>query len=205
MPKTLNFSAFGISTGVHAVLLVALALWIRPGEDDEETVILETVFSEERIQEEFSQDLEETSEIATTLNPVSGGVVSTTIGSASAPAAAKVNIETSESLQDPEIEVNVGDIAEPSLDVLAQDLGEGQISGETGAVVEGYGAALSRMTSEIVRLMREQRVHVVWLFDESESMRDDQREIRSKFEKVYAELGLAKSEDKKLRRGKRFC
>lgn len=207
MPKSLNFSVFGVSTSVgisiavHAALLAALAMFVLPDRNEEETLILETVFSEERIQEEFSQDLEETMEVATTLNPISGGVVSTSIGSAGAPSAAQVEIETSESLKDPEIEVNVGDIATPGDDVLTKDLGEGKITGETGAVVEGYGAALSRMTAEIVRMMREQRVHVVWLFDESESMVDDQKEIRDKFEKVYEELGLAREQDEKLRRG----
>jgi hypothetical protein len=34
---------------------------------------------------------------------------------------------------------------------------------------------------------------VVWLFDESESMKDDQQEIRSKIERVYQELGLTKA------------
>lgn len=201
MPRSLNFSAFGVSTLVHAVLLSVLALYILPGRSLQDQLILETVFSEERIQEEFSQELEETMETSTTLNPISGGVVSTAVGTTGAPTAAQVKIETSESLKDPEVDVNVGEITLPGDDVLTKDLGEGKITGETGAVVDGYGTALSRITSEIVRLMREQKVHVVWLFDESESMVDDNKEISEKFEKVYSELGLIRDEDEKLRRG----
>ncbi len=76
-------------------------------------------------------------------------------------------------------------------DVLGQDLGEGEVTGESGAAVDGYGTAMSRLTLELLRLMRQQKLHVVWMFDESESMKDDQQEIRDNFHKVYDELGLA--------------
>ena len=83
--------------------------------------------------------------------------------------------------------------------MLGTDLGESEIKGETGAIVEGYGAAMSRMTQELIRLMREDRVHVVWLFDESDSMKDDREVIRKQFNKVYEELKIAKKQDKKLK------
>src|SRR5690606_37382674 len=55
-----------------------------------------------------------------------------------------------------------------------------------------------------LRMMRESKVMVVWLFDESESMKDDQREIRDQFHKVYEELGIAVKSDTSLssRRGR---
>ena len=40
---------------------------------------------------------------------------------------------------------------------------------------------------------------VVWLFDESDSMKDDQKEIRERFHKVYEELGLVQKSDAKLK------
>ncbi|MEO2033341.1 MAG: vWA domain-containing protein, partial [Planctomycetaceae bacterium] len=163
--------------------------------------VLRSVFAEDRIQEEFSQELEETTDLATTLNPVAGGLVSTTVGAA-APTAAQVNIETSDSLQDPEIDVRVSEVTIPGDALLAEELGSGQVSGETGAVVDGYGAALGRISQELIRLMREQRVHGGWLFDESFSMKDDREEIRDKFEQVYHDLGLAQEKDVNLKRGK---
>ena len=39
-------------------------------------------------------------------------------------------------------------------------------------------------------MLEEGDVLVVWLFDQSESMRNDQKEIRERINKVYAELGL---------------
>jgi hypothetical protein len=43
-------------------------------------------------------------------------------------------------------------------------------------------------------MMRTDKVLVVWLFDESESMKDDREEIRDKFHQIYDELGLATAE-----------
>ncbi|MBM4075430.1 MAG: VWA domain-containing protein, partial [Planctomycetes bacterium] len=73
------------------------------------------------------------------------------------------------------------------------------VSGETGRVVEGYGAALGQITQELIRLMRETKILVVWLFDESDSMKDDQMEIRERFYKVYDELGVVQKQDAKLK------
>ena len=87
----------------------------------------------------------------------------------------------------------------PGTGIIGKDLGTGQVSGEAGRVVEGYGAALGQMTQELVRMMRESKVLVVWLFDESESMKDDQKEVRERFHKVYEELGLVQKQDAKLK------
>ena len=67
-------------------------------------------------------------------------------------------------------------------------------------MVEGYGAALSRLTQELIRLMRERRVIAVWMFDESNSMKDDQREIASEFHKVYEELGIQQAQDARIKK-----
>lgn len=198
--KTQNFSAFGVSLGIHAVLLCALATLYYDVLQEEPRIVLETIFDQERIQEDFSRELEYETEVAETVNIVSGGVVSTSLGAATGPIVSKTKIATSEALKEPELRVNAGDLTVPSDELLGVDLGEGEITGEIGAVVEGYGAALSRLTQELLRLVREKPVHVVWLFDESESMKDDQIEIQQKFHKVYEELGIAQTQDSKLRR-----
>ncbi|MBI2805943.1 MAG: VWA domain-containing protein, partial [Planctomycetes bacterium] len=87
----------------------------------------------------------------------------------------------------------------PGLGELGTDLGEMQIKGEPTAVTEGYGAALGRITQELLRMLREEKLLVVWLFDESESMKDDQKEIREQFHKVYEELGIAMERDSKTK------
>lgn len=55
---------------------------------------------------------------------------------------------------------------------------------------DGYGDALHRMTAELIRLLRKDHVNVVWLFEESASMRDDAHEIRERISKIYEEVAL---------------
>jgi hypothetical protein len=74
--------------------------------------------------------------------------------------------------------------------VLAEDFGAIVGKGEAAAPAANYEQALSRIAQELIRLMREEPVLVVWLFDESESMRDDQAAIRADINRVYQEIGL---------------
>lgn len=162
-------------------------------------VVLETVFEEERQQEEFTKELDTDAEIAETQNFIAGGVVSTAVGGSGAPAVAQQKVETSETLQEMDFNVNPSTIDIPGENLIGQDLGVGEVNGEVGAVVEGYGAALSRMSQELIRLMRSEKVMAVWLFDESNSMKDDQQEISKEFHKIYEELGIQSRKDKTLR------
>ena len=199
MNRTANFSALGTSIVVHGLLLGSLAVWTFKLQEDQPDVVLESVFDDERVQEEFTQDLETDQEIAETQNFVAGGVVSTAIGGSGAPAVQQQKVEQSESLQEVDFNVNVTNIDLPGENLIGTDLGVGEVNGEVGAVVEGYGAALGRITQELIRLMRQQKIMAVWLFDESNSMKDDQQEISQKFHKVYEELGIQARTDKVLK------
>ncbi len=200
MSKLGNYSAYIVSAVVHLIVLGVMAAIQLNLIQENPDILLETVFSEERDQQEFTQELEETTEAADSINVIPGGVISTAVGATAAPSVSQTKIETSESLKEPEVRVNVGEFTLPGDAMLGEDLGEAEVTGETGAVVDGYGAAMGRMTMEILRMMRESRVLVVWLFDESESMKDDQKEIAGNFQKIYEELGIASTQDKNLRR-----
>ena len=50
------------------------------------------------------------------------------------------------------------------------------------------GVALDQLAREILRHLAQHKLTVVWLFDESESMKDDQKAIREKFDRVASEL-----------------
>ena len=199
MSRTANYSALGTSIIVHSILLGALATMHYTLDDGTPEIVLETVFDEERQQEEFAKELETDTEVAETLNFMAGGAVSTVVGGSGAPAVNQQQIEESEMLQEVDIKVNVSNVTLPGENLIGQDLGVGEVNGEVGAMVEGYGAALSRLTQELIRLMRQRKVLVVWLFDESNSMTDDQQEIAGKFHKVYEELGIQTRKDKVLK------
>jgi len=193
-----EYTALGVSVGIHVLLLMVMALIKFTLMDDSGQVAVETIFTDEREQQEFTQELDLNTEISQTMSVVSGATISTASGGSSAPAVSQQKIEQSESLSEPEIQVNVSQVNLPGANMLGNDLGEGEIKGEAGAVVEGYGAAMSRLTQELIRHMRKDKVHVVWLFDESDSMKDDRDEIRQQFHKVYEELKIAQKQDKKL-------
>lgn len=204
MSRQQSFSSVGVSFLVHFIVLGALFFVKESILDKPPEVVVESVFDDERQQEEFSKELETETQIAETQNFMTGGAVSTTAGGgtggSAAPAVAVSKVANSQSLQEVSFNgIGTSAIALPSDNMIGSDLGVGEVNGEVGAMVEGYGAALSQLTQELIRLMRQERIMVVWLFDESESMKDDQKEIGQKFHKVYEELGIQAKSDKVLK------
>ena len=71
----------------------------------------------------------------------------------------------------------------------AADLsGGGKIAGDPIFDVKEIGVALDQLAREILRHLKDHKLTVVWLFDESTSMQDDQRTIVEKFDRVSSEL-----------------
>ena len=60
--------------------------------------------------------------------------------------------------------------------------GGGMIAGDVTFDSGDVGAALDQLAREILRHLPQHKLTVVWLFDESESMKDDQKAIREKFD-----------------------
>ena len=215
--RGIEMSGFALSLLLHCMTGVTLAFFHFQNKLDDQSVQIETVFDAEPSVEEFTRDLNQDTEVSETLNVVAGGggmggealtqasggtggVGGGGGGDAYGVSVAKIN--GSGQFRDPTIGVGLGEIGLPGIDQIGTDLGEGVIRGEPTAVVEGYGAALGRITQELLRMLREEKLLVVWLFDESESMKDDQKEIREQFHKVYEELGIAMERDTKSRADK---
>jgi len=185
-----SLSAFLVSMMVHLVLLIVLALWMVPGAVKEVLTPL-IVDIEELIEEDLETVfLDESTEAATTLNLVAGG----SPGSVGEPVVA---------VSDPVLDASILEMGNAgprvSLDSslghaprgvnLMADLPEGAL-GTARSIVDNYQQALDRITQEIMWMLSTQKVLVIWCFDQSESMKDDQQEIRDRIERVYAELGL---------------
>lgn len=191
-----NFSALGLSVAIHAILLTSMALYHFKVIPQDVEGIIETVLNEERQQVEFSQQLDINTDVSQSLSFVAGAATATE--TADILPASEKKIDNAEALQEPDVPFSLaGTVALPPSNMLGNDLGEVQISGETGAVVGGYGAAMSGVSHELLRMMRQEKVMVVWLFDESESMRDDRATIRDQFHKIYEELKIAQAQQDK--------
>lgn len=66
--------------------------------------------------------------------------------------------------------------------------GGGMVGGDPLRGTPTHEVALDQIAQEILRHLEQHKVMVAWMFDESESMRDDQKIIRSKFDRVTKEL-----------------
>lgn len=67
--------------------------------------------------------------------------------------------------------------------------------GDPRAIVDNYEQAMDRITQEVLWMLSKGDVLLVWCFDQSESMKDDQKEIRDRIDRVYVELGLANGKE----------
>ncbi len=71
------------------------------------------------------------------------------------------------------------------------------IAGDVTFDAGDVGAALDQLAREILRHLQQHKLTVVWLFDESESMKDDQKAIREKFTRISSELRVNADASKK--------
>ena len=185
--------AVSVSILFHIGLLAVFAAIKFQLLDEKPLVAVQTIFEEKRDQEQFTQKLTVDKTVSENISVLPGGLESTAVGASSEMPVSQRRIDKSESLHDPKV-LNVGMIDMPSANLLGEAVGEGQVNGVIGARETGYSSALSRISQEMMRLMREQPVLAVWLFDASGSLEDDREEINAEFHRVYEELNIAKEQ-----------
>ncbi len=88
------------------------------------------------------------------------------------------------------IQIAAPTIGIPDSIALIEAVPDGEVKGEARDIVDSYQQALDRLAQELIWMLDEGPVLVVWCFDQSESMKDDQQEIRDRIENVYEQLGL---------------
>jgi hypothetical protein len=189
-----QISAMTISAVVHMVALVTLGvLVVEPKAITQVQEVLAQVLDEIDKRDELKVELEnqlsdvhETSQVFSS-SPLAGVVgVSGPQVLISAPTMDRAVLEQ---VVNSSINVEGVFVDVPSSRKLIVEAPDGQV-GEARAVVGSYADALDRITQEILWMLDKGPVLVVWAFDQSESMKDDQKEIRDRIEHVYTELGL---------------
>jgi hypothetical protein len=188
-------SAVSISGVVHMVALVTLGLLVvEPKAISQVQEVIAQALEEPDKRDELKVELEnqlsdvrdQSTEIFSA-SPVEGVVgASGPQGLISAPTMDRALLEqvTNSAITVEGIILNV-----PSSRKLIVEVPDGQV-GDARAVVGSYQDALDRITQEILWMLDKGPVLVVWAFDQSESMKDDQKEIRERIEHVYTQLGL---------------
>ncbi|MEX0711392.1 MAG: hypothetical protein WD278_03530, partial [Pirellulales bacterium] len=159
---------------VHLALILALGLAIMP--EAIQPVLPNFMATLERPQELVNQvvdvNLDPTSELAlVSSSPVSTS--STAGGGLLGISKPTYDHALSESQLAPK--VNVGDLSDFSMpgNHFGMELPQGTL-GEPQAVVDDYQQAMDRITQEILNMLVKNKVLVIWCFDQSESMKDDQ-------------------------------
>ena len=89
-----------------------------------------------------------------------------------------------------DIKIDAPTIGMPDSMTLIGAVPDGEVKGEARDIVENYQQALDRLAQELLWMLDKGPVLAVWCFDQSKSMKDDQREISERIETVYQQLGL---------------
>ena len=197
--RSRQMSAAAVSVSLHFLLLLTLAYLTHAPRRTPAAVRIETRLQRERDMPEFNRLADEVVPASETLSffgtasrvrgDVGGGSASAVEGNGSGRGGSIPNGAVDQRLI-PEAKVAVrpgmGDLpGRTNLDLSVN------VKGDPLAEASDLGQAMDQLTREILLMLRERQVLVVWLFDESNSMKDEQAEIRDRFERVYDELGLS--------------
>ena len=187
----------------YSIIFLAFAFWTLPiiRESFAELVVSEV---EELQEPEFKFDVAATDQVG---NGGTGDTLSPSLAAAGA-VSASPQMETSKRLQEELVKVNltptatIGDVATDSLGKTVEVRGgtdnlSGEFGGKgTGGGTGGTAGTIDRLTFEIMASLKEKKTLVVWLFDESTSMKVRREAVAERFENIYKQLGLMDVETK---------
>lgn len=186
--------SWGGSIAVHLLLLIILSLLTLAGPRREEPNQIISVI--ERPEEQLHQMLDEQLAAATAVSLASAsGPTSQTHGDPlDAGEMVALDSAVSDALSAPAVS-----LADTGLRVVPSEQLTSHLTmespGDPSSAVEGYGAAMDRITQELVLMLSKSKVLVVWLMARTASMDDERQEIAERIDRVYAELGLSSGGD----------
>lgn len=182
--------SWGGSAVVHVVLIAILALVTLtvPTEDRPNEIVSSIVT---RPDELMSQHLDDSVDPADSLTFAPSGSVGVAthgdvLASASAP---ELSREVVEALTGPEVKLADVSLHRLPGSELNSALGK-ESPGDPAAAVEGMGQALDRLSQQLLTMLSKNKVLVIWLFDQSESMVQDQQQVKQRLQRVYEEMRL---------------
>jgi hypothetical protein len=190
-----GIGACGFSMIIHVVALVVLALMtFDTAVDAVSQLIVASAPQDEtedppveiELQEEIEVVNEQTVSVfsaAPAVGIAGGGPVA-----AGSPTLDMTLVEKAETT---EVHIDAPTIGMLDSTVLVEAVPDGEVKGEPRDIVDSYQTAMDRITQELVWMLDKSPVLVVWCFDQSESMKDDQQELRNRVANVYNQLGIA--------------
>jgi hypothetical protein len=179
--------AWAVSLVVHVAVLVGMALVMIPM-PPKSTPAISIVQSP--VEDVLLVDPQE---LAVSLDeqPAVGAESTDSLDAAEAVAAvlAEESVVSVEAPDIPDSDITI----EPVLDVLATGLALSDslvVKGDTAVGTTGASGAVDRLTMEIQASLEQRDTIVCWVFDQSVSLAGQRREIASRLERVFDELGV---------------
>lgn len=191
-----NFGSCGLSMLVHLVGLLVLGYLTVPELNQEVKTLVEAVFEPRPEDEPVEFELDEQIEAVTeqTISVVSAspmvGVAVGVQGTAGVPTLDQEVMKEAAATDMGEISIEHPLAGAPSFDSMVEAVPDGEFKGDPRAVIDDYQQAMDRLSQELMWMMDKGPVLVIWAFDESGSMKDDQQEIRERINNVYVQMGL---------------
>jgi len=176
----------------HLLVMVALALWWMPAASQATlpALVVNTLDKpEEELQTvELDQRIEAASEVNFALTNAAAAA------SGKPPKVSDPELDRSLIQEEVGTDISIDGLLDnvPSRGTILSEVPHGA-PGQARAITDNYQQAMDRLTQEIMWMLSKQQVLVIWCFDQSKSMKDDQKEIRDRVERVYTELGLAEA------------
>ncbi len=192
-------SAVVISMIIHAVILVTLGILTVSSEvislvNTFVAEIREELADDELVSIELEEELQPAEELTEQLVDTSPapGIPGAAPGSASPQITLDREVMQQLESDTSEIVIHSPVMELPAPTKLLNHLPEGAL-GDPRQIVDDYQQAIDRITQEIMWMLDQGEVMLVWCFDQSESMKNDQMEIRQRINRVYDELGLSEN------------
>ena len=192
-------SAFAISMILHALILVVLGVLTVSSDVASfvETIIAEIrdeLVDDELVSVELEEELKPADELSEQLVDSSPalGIPGAAPGSSSQQIMLNKEIVQQFDTATSEVVIDSPFMQLPSTTKLLNHLPEGAL-GDPRQIVDDYQQAIDRITQEVMWMLDRGDVMLIWCFDQSESMKNDQQEIRQRINRVYDELGLSEN------------
>jgi len=178
--------AWFVSLLFHLVAMALVTVLLVNYESNQVTLTLTTPEDELEefvdLPEEFYFDTEVNEDIGA--NSVRG----TEVAFAEAPEISEIS-----AIPNPDMPVSVEGIFELQEEITqatALHVGDILVKGAAGVGTTGAVGAIDRITHEILLSLEKRKTLVVWLFDESGSLERQRKEINTRFDRIYEELGV---------------
>lgn len=182
------------SAVVHSLIILAMMLYTTQREEEPNLTrinsALDTAVSS--VEEPLKIMADPSSQRSEFLTDPTNSPVGGVSAPSATPAVAAVSTVSAKNSLPENLQVSAAAISSPLASMPAMPAidfaGGGGIAGDVTAAVDNLDQALDQLAREILRELQRTKLTVVWLFDESNSMKDDQRAVADRFERISSEL-----------------